>query len=408
MTKDREIIDILNIAELQGLTLNQPARLIFHNPRRGSPMKLAEIRPLLAPLGKVRYSGTQAKIFVDVDPGEPEKPLIALDMIARNDAAGLERAILSALSQVDEIVIGIDGRSDEETRKVAEAYADIVHVFQATDIGLPEEDWKADKIHFGNARNLGRAKVKAPWTLVLDTDEYILETEDLREAIAQAKDAVVSLQPEVTFGSIQQHDPHRLTFTCFPWAAAIHNTMEIEGEIKDINMVIMHDNATRTAEETGRRDMQRREAVETLREEADKGNLHALYHLAKQKVGGELLEEALPLVTTFRFKAEVHGALAAERAILAIGLAMLYYNRDNFIEAELWCHRAMLDGPRVDVMCFLGDLAEERGEIQNALAWYEAACVLPEMKMEKSLGLTSVVDMRFGRRSGIRHALGLT
>ncbi len=36
---------------------------------------------------------TQASIFADLDPGEPETPLVTLETIVRSDADGLERML---------------------------------------------------------------------------------------------------------------------------------------------------------------------------------------------------------------------------------------------------------------------------------------------------------------------------
>src|SRR4051812_27314127 len=91
----------LSVAPLAG-----PTRFVIANPRRGGPA-LALVRAALAPRGRLRFSGTPAKIFADLDPGPPETPLIAFDTIARSDADGLERAILSALPHVDQICIGV-------------------------------------------------------------------------------------------------------------------------------------------------------------------------------------------------------------------------------------------------------------------------------------------------------------
>ena len=66
--------------------------------------------------------------------------------------------MLTALPHVDEIVLGVDGRSDAETLEVAQAYADTCSRVRGADIGLDAEAWAAKRIHFANARNLGRMK----------------------------------------------------------------------------------------------------------------------------------------------------------------------------------------------------------------------------------------------------------
>ena len=103
----RETVDfeVLDPAELAKAPLDKPVRLVCPNPQRGGP-RIAALREALAPRGRVRISATPARTFIDFDPGEPEPPLVALDTIARSDAAGLERMLLSVLPHVDEVVLG--------------------------------------------------------------------------------------------------------------------------------------------------------------------------------------------------------------------------------------------------------------------------------------------------------------
>ena len=101
-------------------------------------------------------------------------------MIARSDAAGLARAIKSARPYVDRVIVGVDGRSDDETFAMACRLADETWNFFAADVGLSPEAWSADRIDFAAARNLGRARVKTPWTLVIDSDEFLEVSGDLR------------------------------------------------------------------------------------------------------------------------------------------------------------------------------------------------------------------------------------
>ncbi len=71
-------------------------------------------------------------------------PLIALDMIVRNASRSLVRAIESVRPHVDEIVIGIDSRTEDmETYKVATKYADTVLTFGHEDIGLTGDSGNA-------------------------------------------------------------------------------------------------------------------------------------------------------------------------------------------------------------------------------------------------------------------------
>lgn len=401
----RAIVEIDSLVELEAAKVEKPSRLVIMGPRRGGPT-VAQVRKILSPGGRVRFSGTSARIFADLDPGEPEQPIIGLDMIARSDARGLERALLSALPHADEIIIGIDGRSDEETRIVAEAYADAVWTFTAADIGLSDDDWKADKIHFANARNLGRGRIAAPWCLVIDSDEYIAQCQsDLRQ---RARDAgeTAAFAPTVTTGEAEHQDRQRLSLTKFRWVMDTHNLLLMDklGYIELPDCVIVQDLSLRAKDEVDRRNGQRNTAViDGLAEEADKGNLNALFHLAKHKLGIHD-EDGVRLAQDYRFRAEVHGPLAPQRAWLAIGSSFLYYEKEDFANAELWALRAMLDGPRIEAACVMGDIAEDQGDLDLALRWYEVACATRE---NDGLRWRALTELRWGRLAGIRRALGL-
>jgi hypothetical protein len=408
----REILEPESLQEASGFSVSGPTRFIFANPMRGGP-KLAEVRAAMRDKGVVRISATKAKVFVDVDPGEPAAALISLDMIARTCATGLERTILSALGQVDAVLVGVDGRSDEETRKVAEAYADIVWSFGARDIELSEEEWASDRIHFSNARNLGRMQVQTPWVLVIDSDEYLDQgvPVDFRQVVtASGNEKVGAYSIQVACMGAEQMDPHRLARRECRWWSDTHNQLAILGEVEKCGGRIVQDISVRTDAENERRTRQRNVAVDLLAEEASKGNLTALYHLAKHRIGTEQLVEGEKLAQDFRFRAEVHGPLSQQRGWLALGVAHMYYNLGgpkDIEQAELWCLRSMLDEPRMDAVCLLGDLAEERGDLKSALAWYEMACTLPEPGGEDYMTWRTIIDLRMGRRSGIRVALGL-
>jgi glycosyltransferase involved in cell wall biosynthesis len=354
--------------------------------------------------GRLRLSGTKDNLFIDLDPGEAEKPVIGLDMIARSDADGLERAILSALPEVDEIVIGVDGRSDEATLRVAEAYADAVWRFAAEDIGLSAEEWRADRIAFGAARNLGRARLRAPWALVLDTDEYIARTVDLRAAV-QADSALGKLDVIVHSGQFEQRDAQRVARSAYRWAGHTHNVLlAYSGKCVPVDTFIVHDLSLRAPNEIARRASQRDGGIAALGADAARGELIAMFHVAKHKLGrdGEEGLEGVRLAQEYRFRAEPHGPFAAERAVLAVGAAVVFYKRDNLVEAELWALRAMLDGPCLEALCLLGDIAEDSGDLQRALAWYEAACAVPE---SRDMKWHKLVDQRQARREELRHAL---
>jgi len=393
------------LEELSGFVFEAPARFTFTHPLRGGPA-LRDLRARFTPHGKVRFSCTHASVFVDIVPGPPETPIVTLDMIVRSDAAGLERAIHSAMVHVDYIIVGIDERSDAATHTAAAAFADEVHVFDAQAIGLSAEDWAADKMHFSNARNIGRAKVQTPWALILDTDEYFSKVPvDLRIALQPQYTAI---EINVNLGTVVMRDTLRLARTRYRWFRATHNQLNFSYAADEVvaitdDICVMHDTSLRTRLERARRDAQRAEGHAALVADSDQGDLNATFHVAKHFIGEGDLAAALKATEKFRSFAEVRGPATGERAVLACGLAELYYRDDNFDQAELWAFRALLDGPILEAFYRLGDIAEDRGDLPAALFWFDCACRAP---MIDSFGWLEGGELRWARRTQIREAIG--
>lgn len=406
----REIIDFeqVSVETLAESDFTAPVRLVLPNPLRGGP-SLASVRAALAPKGQVRISATTARLFVDLDPGPSEPSLIALDTIVRSDAAGLERMLHTVLPHVDEIVLGVDGRSDEETLRVAQAYGDCVFVFEAADIGLSTEEWTPSetnprgKINFAAARNLGRSRVRSPFALVIDSDEYLLRTEDLRARIKIADESVDGFTIVVQMGTFEHRDFQRLVRTKYRWTAATHNQLIYTNKPLDADAVVVCDTSLRDAEEQSKRMAQREVGIGDLLEEAAKGNITALFHLAKHRGGGDDIAEAVRLTEDYRLRIEPHSPLADERAWLALSLAFRFFNEDNLDEADRWAVRALLDGPRVAAFCLLGDIAESQGDLLRAQGWYECACSVSNDGAR--IEWPGFTELRFGRLAGIKRAL---
>ena len=69
-----------------------------------------------------------------------KRPTISLCMFARDEAATIREAIESVRPLCDEIVIGIDSSSSDDTEAIAAEYSDVLYKF----------DWNGS---FSDARN---------------------------------------------------------------------------------------------------------------------------------------------------------------------------------------------------------------------------------------------------------------
>lgn len=402
------LIELTDLSEIHQFVVLEPVRFVFPSPERSGP-GISEIRRALVLKGRLRLSGDAQHTFADVVPGDAEPCLIALDTIVRSDAVGLQRMLLSVLPYVDEIVLGIDDRSDLETRAVAQAYADCVHVFHAADLNMTADAWAQDKIDFAAARNLGRARVHAPWTLVVDSDEYVRGEADLRDLVSKAVADEGAFSPLVCITNngepvFEHRDFQRLARTQYRWAQASHNQLVCltQVEPEHIDLFIVSDTSLRTAEMVARRNEQRNKGIQDLLVDADKGHLDALFHVAKHTAGAGDLVEAVRLCEEFRARVLPNTARVAQRQWVALALGSRFVHEENFAEANRWACRVLLDGPSAAAFCMLGDIAEHECDWARALRWYQAACAVDD---DDRVGWPGATDQRWERLEWIKQVL---
>lgn len=114
------------------------------------------------------------------------RPRISLCMIVRNEAAGLQRCLLSAAAGVDEIVI-VDTGSTDRTPTIAGAFTKNVYA----------TEWRDD---FSHARNYAFGKATGEWILVLDGDDELAGNLYLRDVVAHVSDDVGALALRIVSG----------------------------------------------------------------------------------------------------------------------------------------------------------------------------------------------------------------
>ena len=86
-------------------------------------------------------------------------------MIVRDGADTLERCLDSIKAYVDEIVVGIDSRTVDNSEEIARSYNASTFHFE----------WKDD---FSYARNLVADHVTSDWIFVIDADDYLVSVDD--------------------------------------------------------------------------------------------------------------------------------------------------------------------------------------------------------------------------------------
>ena len=89
-----------------------------------------------------------------------KKPTISLCIFARDEAATIHNAIESVKPLCDEIIIGIDNTSSDDTERIASEHADVLYKF----------DWNGS---FSDARNLAMSKCTKEWIFIWDAHEWM-------------------------------------------------------------------------------------------------------------------------------------------------------------------------------------------------------------------------------------------
>jgi hypothetical protein len=98
--------------------------------------------------------------------------------------------------------------------------------------------------------------------------------------------------------------------------------------------------------------------------------------LARLEHSDEPPDVVAQLVSDFRRNSKAPPDTHAWVAVLA---AVAYWNSNAKSDlevaqhAEVWALRALVDGPRTDALCLLGEIARSKGDLEGAIAWYEAA-----------------------------------
>lgn len=314
------------------------------------------------------------------------KPLLALCMIVRNDARSLERALESAKAHVDEIDIGIDDRTtDPDTRKVAEKYTRSVWTFGYADVGLSAEQWQAGLIHFANARNLGWARVRSPWIMHFDSDEYLECSIDLRALAARYLFTHYnSFSVWRTTANFEFRDLTRIARAHLRWQSPTHN--QLTGVHPDLStdVKIIQDTSLRSVEDIQRRDRQRAAGMELLRPLAEQGDQHAIYHLAKHETFLGDLKQGAKWAEKYLTTQPPHGEFTDSRAMLCIAVGQRFGEEGELLAAETWAVRALFDGPHPDAFALLSELAKVRGDSSAAETWAKAVEFAPSRDRMRS------------------------
>lgn len=161
---------------------------------------------------------------------------LGLSMIVKNESETLARALDSVKGAVDEIVI-VDTGSTDNTAEIARKYTDNVYSYT----------WIND---FSAARNFALSKLTTDYFMWLDADDVVPEATAkaiMRFMRGKAADVDIVMLPYVTAVDISgkpifSYYRERIikNNNRYSWQGAVHEAIELSGNIVRLNKPIMH------------------------------------------------------------------------------------------------------------------------------------------------------------------------
>lgn len=279
-----------------------------------------ELRKKFAPLGRVKFHnwhGFNRQILLSVDFGHSNSADLGLVMIAKNEEKGLEKTILSCIDFVGEIVIAVDESSTDNTKKIAQRYADIVKDYKFAD-------------DFAVARNFAHEGMVSRWLLFLDGHEFVSKCEDLERMLTAPAEALVctiKLENGSTF-----RNP-RIYRNGLQFVGSVHEVQNCNTTVLFPNFVVTHDRLSgQTAEGTKIRDNQRDDQVPRLMKAQlakDPKNLRASFHLALHYHSKQQFKKSIK----YQKKYLKHSKLKSERWYILFNKSLCYLSMNKFFRA---------------------------------------------------------------------------
>jgi len=302
--------------------------------------------------------------------GFPKAFKLSVTMPVRDEAADLARTLASFRGVADEIVIGVDPRTTDATREVARKYAEVVFDLQNPQ-GPPEDGVPEAGVHFAHVRNQCIDRCTGEWIFMSEGHESLASGQDTLLAL----DRVMPAGAQVGLVFRTSHSQR----WAFPWLfrkhpkirfkRATHNTLDYPDDFLTVRMPqvsTLHERAhAKDVERAAQRKVQNRKNL--MEDWVVNGNENSLYYLATEwgehdaRRSVERLREFLALPSKngparYHTRLVLAKTLAAESRLVETREVLLGAAADDWSRSEHWM--------------WLGDLASEQNQHEQALVWY--------------------------------------
>lgn len=297
-------------------------------------------------------------------------PTLTLCMTVANEGRTLDQAIDSVAPVVDEIVIGVDARSTDDTLAIARRHATRWFVF---DESRPPD--------FRRMRNRAMALVETDWVLVLDGHEWIEHADRIRDALET--DAW-----SIEIQTLYEPDERRVPGLSFPFprihrrhvrfaGAPAHEEVDtpMDRRVLHADIHVWHERKPGAAAMTRQIDKSGEE-LDALRSVwNEQGDRRALFYLANGLRESQRYDEAVAAYETYLERPN----FAEEAWQARLYLARSHAGRCDWPAARRVFEAAVTDAPeRAEGIVGLGHVLLAAGEAARAAAWFRMAAALPQ------------------------------
>lgn len=348
---------------------------------------LSDLRPRVEVLGPPGEPHLDPAFLLAVC-GEPiRKTRLSLTLPVRDEAKDLGRVLASFRGCADEIVVGIDPRTKDDTRAVAERYADkIIDLFDpegpvpgkaytgprckamaaANEARVPEGG-----VHFAWVRNQCLDACTGDWVFMTEGHERLVEGGDallrLESMPAAAKIAMVWRSDlhhqRWGFPWLHRNDPHIL------YERGTHNSLTFPDgymvvQLPEVRTLHERDHH-RSVERAAQRRVQNR--IHLMDDWMRRGSEFSKYYLASEwrEFDPKRSEEHFRTLLAMKSR---NGPMRYQARLILAKLLAARQDTDGAREVLLGC--ATDDWSRTEHWVWLGDLAVERGAWEEALQFY--------------------------------------
>lgn len=307
---------------------------------------------------------------------------LSVCVIARDEELNLARTLESVKVVADEIVV-VDTGSTDGTMDVACRYTDKVFTHPRAD------EWREhpELFEFHEARNYALDRCTGDWILSIDCDEELCadDAPNLRAAIESVganigliMPTIVMLQDDGT--EYQRFVGERILRKGARFDGAMHNWIVLPdgmGKAEASGIRILHNRGVKPDDARAKRSEQRvamAERVFKQKVEDDPTDARSLFYLAGTLYDAGRHEEAAEWFE--RYFAVSEWPEERYQAAILYAQSLMHLGRQSEIKPLLSRHYTD-NFRRAEADLMLGEMAEESGDLEQALHWYKVASLKP-------------------------------